>query len=89
MQTVKKAVTVRMADIRWFMREQKQFLKFFELITISAKSDSIFGTEIVQKILHEFGDRCHKRLFYFGFIPYTIGLISFLALIRKVFSDEQ
>ena len=84
-QTVRKAVTVKMADIRWFMEDQKQFLKFCELLN-NTNSDSIFGTEIVNKVLHEFWDGCYKKLFWFGFIPYVIGLISFLSLVHKVFS---
>ena len=31
--TVRKAVTVKMADLRWFMRDLKQFLKFCELLS--------------------------------------------------------
>ena len=82
--TVRKAVTVRMADIRWFMRDRKQFLRFCELLNCT-QSDSIFGTDYVNHVMHEFWQGCYQKLFYLCFIPYMLGLVSFLLFIHKVY----
>ena len=77
-----------MADIRWFMNDQKQFLKFCELLG-STRSDSIFGTEIVNHVMHEFWSGCFTKLLWLGFIPYCVGLVSYLMLIHDVFTVKE
>ena len=83
---VRKAVTVRMADIRWFMKDLFQFLKFCELLK-SAQSDTIFGTELVKYTLEEFWYGCYTKLFYGLFIPYCVCLTSTILFIKKAFGN--
>ena len=77
-----------MIDLRWFMRDLKQFLRFCEALN-STKNDSIFGTEIVRMVLHEFWNGCYNKLFYGCFVPYCIGLVTFLLLVHKVFGAHE
>lgn len=81
-------MTVRMLDLRWFMRDLKQFLRFCEALS-TTKNDSIFGTEVVRMIVHEFWGNYNNMLFYGCFIPYIIGLISFLLLVHKVYATHD
>ena len=77
-----------MAELRWFMNDPKQFLLFCEVLG-SARSDSVFGTEFVKTVLDEFWDDCYKKLLYACFLPYCLGLISYLILVHKVFAKQE
>ena len=70
------------------MRDPKQFLKFCELLD-KVQSDSIYGVETVNHILHEFWSGYFKKLLIFGFVPYCTGLLSFLSLLNKAFRQHH
>ena len=86
---IRKAVTVKVADLRWFMSNlEVQFLGFCACIC-DASSDKLFGTEFVTLVINEFWDEYYKKMLYLGFIPYIIGLISYLLLIHEAFEQHE
>ena len=82
-EPVNTQVTVKIMDIRWLMKGEKDFLNFVPTLE-SCKLDKLYQTDFMRSLTHEYWTEYQKKILYGPLLTWTLYSVSCLIYFSEV-----
>ena len=80
-------VIVRVIDIRWLLRESKNFLDFVPILE-ACKLDKLYQTDFMKSLTHEFWTKYQQKILYRALLPWLCFSILSIFYFARVLNQE-